>query len=412
MSNGVDNKLNDPLSAKGNLPSVGEALGQLKDVAKEQRSSIEKSGELEAQKLVQKPKIEAELLQAQKQYRDVERKKYEQEVGSAERDMSEFKVSQDSISGMSALGTAILMMGQLLGKTGGQQSAMGAIQGMTGMMQGYSKGRADEFKRNQVEFERNFKILQDKIKRANDKFQAALAEMPYNTIEAQTKAAQALAELDSPILKEQYKQQGLVITANTVGKVLEASNQAANRANALNIAAGRLGGKPKEKEQSAFDLRNSLIPDLQKALPVIDRLEQEGNWKYMTSLLGVDTRAAEFAFKDDKEALELIRTLSKFRSKEFETAGKALTAREDQILKPLYQSSFRTYEATRNAIEDGIREMTSEQENTIQRYPQLKKASVTVSSASHPNVTQEEYDKLLPGELYWWNGVQVPKKQE
>ena len=29
---------------------------------------------------------------------------------------------------------------------------------------------------------------------------------------------------------------------------------------------------------------------------------------------------------------------------------------------------------------------------------------------SHPNVTQEEYSKLKPGELYWWNGKQIPKK--
>lgn len=239
----IDDKLNDPLATTGKIPSVPQALGQFQDVAREQRASIERTGELEAEKLARKPQIESELLQAQKQYRDVEKKKYEQEVGIAEQDMANFKVSQDSIAGMSGLGTAILMMGQLLGKTGGQQSAMGAIQGMTGMMQGYTQGRADEFKRGQIEFDRNFKMLQERIKRANDKFQAALAEMPYNTIEAQTKAAQALAELDSPILKEQYKQQGLVITANTVSKVLDASQQAANRANQLAIAAAKGAGK-------------------------------------------------------------------------------------------------------------------------------------------------------------------------
>jgi len=30
----------------------------------------------------------------------------------------------------------------------------------------------------------------------------------------------------------------------------------------------------------------------------------------------------------------------------------------------------------------------------------------------HSNVTQEEYAKLKPGELYWWNGKQVPKGKE
>jgi hypothetical protein len=186
--------------------------------------------------------IEAELLKAQKEYRGEQKKTYEEEVQSARQDMSNFTVSKDSIGGMSALGTGILMLGQLMGKTGGQQSAMGAIQAMTGMMEGYSKGRADEFKRNQIEFERNFKILQDKIKQANDKLQAALAEMPYNTIEAETKAKLALAELGSDTLTKTGDIQGLKIAADRTKEALTASLKLAEIARKQGVSSGKTGG--------------------------------------------------------------------------------------------------------------------------------------------------------------------------
>jgi hypothetical protein len=40
----------------------------------------------------------------------------------------------------------------------------------------------------------------------------------------------------------------------------------------------------------------------------------------------------------------------------------------------------------------------------------IAKRSQFGEGEKHPNVTEEEYKKLQPGELYWWNGVQIPKK--
>jgi hypothetical protein len=85
-------------------------------------------------------------------------------------------------------------LGVLAGKTGGSQAALNSIQSMTGMMEGYNKGRAEEFRRNQIEFDKQFKIMQSKIDKANKQFDQALALMPYNTIEAQKIADSAIAE--------------------------------------------------------------------------------------------------------------------------------------------------------------------------------------------------------------------------
>ena len=114
-------------------------------------------------------------------------------------------------------------------------------------------------------------------------------------------------------------------------------------------------------------LRSTLIPKIESALPVIDRLAKEksnlgvSKWAELTTLLAADPRAAEFRFKDDPEAINLILTLAYFRSKEFETAGKALTRKEDQILAPIVRGDLRVYEGIRNALVEGTKTLKQEQ---------------------------------------------------
>jgi hypothetical protein len=92
----------------------------------------------------------------------------------------------------------------------------------------------------------------------------------------------------------------------------------------------------------------------------------------VTAALAFDPRVAEAFFSDDEEALDLIRTLALFRSKEFETAGKALTRQEDKILAPLVRGDLRVYEATRNAMSKGLLELKKEQKALEVTYPALK----------------------------------------
>jgi hypothetical protein len=125
-----------------------------------------------------------------------------------------------------------------------------------------------------------------------------------------------------------------------------------------------------------------LIPELEEGIDILDRINKEGKWSKMTTLLALDTRAAEAAFKDDPEALKLIRTFAFFRSKEFETGGKALTKMEDRILAPLYRSDLRVYEAVRNAMVTGSQEMTREKEKLENQFPTLGGGSDTGGRAA------------------------------
>jgi hypothetical protein len=151
---------------------------------------------------------------------------------------------------------------------------------------------------------------------------------------------------------------------------------------------GRFGEKegpaakpPPINVQQAVQLRNTLIPELETVLPVLERINRQGDWPKFTGLIGVEPRAAEFAFNKDPEAQKAIRTLSRFRSAEFETAGKALTKVENKILAPLYQSGFRDYNALKGAVEDGLEAMSAQKVAYERQYPQLANQESAVRPA-------------------------------
>jgi hypothetical protein len=160
---------------------------------------------------------------------------------------------------------------------------------------------------------------------------------------------------------------------------------------ARSTAAGK---PPPVNIQQAVQLRNTLIPELKTVLPVLERINKQGDWPRFTGLIGVEPRAAEFSFRNDPEAQKAIRTLSRFRSAEFETAGKALTKVENRILAPLYQSGFRDYNALKGAVEDGLEAMSTQKLAYERQYPQLASEEVPERTAQSGVLTQTEQKEL------------------
>jgi flagellar hook-basal body complex protein FliE len=150
-------------------------------------------------------------------------------------------------------------------------------------------------------------------------------------------------------------------------------NERINRANKKSEDAGKNDKPPAKEIVNANKLRNNLLPKLETAIPVLDRLHKEGRWGTLTTLLALDPRAAEVAFKNDPEAINLILTFAYFRSKEFEDAGKALTRKEDQILAPIVRGDLRVYEGIRNALVEGQKTLAVEQKQLENVYPYIKK---------------------------------------
>jgi hypothetical protein len=114
---------------------------------------------------------------------------------------------------------------------------------MTGMMAGYQKGRADEFRRDQIEFDKQYKIMQSKLDRASKEFDRAIAMMPYNMAEAQKVKNTALAELNSDIITAVDAKQGITRANSILKQAVDVASKNADRANQLNIATLKATGK-------------------------------------------------------------------------------------------------------------------------------------------------------------------------
>ena len=152
-------------------------------------------------------------------------------------------------------------------------------------------------------------------------------------------------------------------------RTLPAANVAAPISSVTAEAKKGATGKPPPKEiLLQVNSRDTLIPALKELLPTLDRLNREGKYNELAFALNSPT-GAEWYFKDDIEAIKAIRILAKFRSGEFETAGKALTKKEDDILRPLYQAANRPYVAVKNAVEEGLKELTQQNKNYKNAYP-------------------------------------------
>jgi hypothetical protein len=148
-------------------------------------------------------------------------------------------------------------------------------------------------------------------------------------------------------------------------------------ASPITSTSPRPGGsvKPPSKEiLLRVEARDSLIPALKELLPTLDRLNKENKYNDLSLALNSPTLAGWY-FRDDIEAINAIRILSKFRAGEFETAGKNLTAKEDQILRPLYGSANRSYVDLRNAVSEGLKELTQQNENLKNAYPDFYRRS-------------------------------------
>jgi hypothetical protein len=312
----------------------------------------------------------------------------------------EFHPTKDNIESLSTLFGLIGVIGASLGGAG-KMSATTSLNAMGGMMKGWQQGRADLWKKEKEEFDKGMQqtkaILEDAYKDAD----RAMKTLAYNRQEAEALANQSAAKLGGQVGKQILAKQGVERYFTFLDGVKKDLTEAEKRAFEKNkfaaeqeqrkrqfelqerrldlqeerarIAAETKTGKPPpEKITAQNQLRNNLIPKIEKALPIIDRLEKEGKWSDLSALLAIDPRLAEYQFRSDKEALDVILALAYFRSKEFETAGKALTRVEDKILSPLVRGDLRVYEGIKNAMEDGLQTLKNEQRAIESTYPAIK----------------------------------------
>ena len=207
---GVTTKSTDLLSRAGKAKSSSEIRQLESEAAQERLGALEE----EKKAALEKPVKEAE---AKGKYALEESKKYEQadmarKLALEAAPLPEFKPNQDTLIGMATLGSLIGVIGQTLGNTGGKQSALNAINSMSGMMAGYQQGKKDYIKQQQLEFEKNFQSMKTKQEQIQREFEAAIKKMPYDLATSRIEIELALAKAGSPFLEATYKKLGAELT--------------------------------------------------------------------------------------------------------------------------------------------------------------------------------------------------------
>ena len=318
----------------------------------------------------------------------------------------EFAPTQQTPEQLQTIAVSMMLIGALAGGSA-KRSGIAGLKAMKGMVDGYRQGRKDVFDREKTIFEKALDTQRQKLEEVKALYDSALrAQSAGQTAEANKFKALLEAEIQGgsmyvDIAKGRYDASNKMFDAATkaggeatksmieINKAIEdrklqrerMAQEAKFKERELELRAQEIAQKgadlkpPPANVLEANRLRSTLIPKIESALPVIDRLAKEksnlgvSKWAELTTLLAADPRAAEFRFKDDPEAINLILTLAYFRSKEFETAGKALTRKEDQILAPIVRGDLRVYEGIRNALVEGTKTLKQEQMSMEQSYP-------------------------------------------
>ena len=343
----------------------------------------------------------------------------------------EFHPTKENLASLGALFSMVSTLGMIVGSSG-KMGANNAMNAMTGMLKGWQTGRKDLYEKEVKEFDKEYKRITDlrnEIEKQLEKSiqlrgidkeasyaagQQAIALAGTNSVlgnmlnkgnvEGALKLLESGLTVDFKVKEFKQKEEdarlkrlqqtqgnfqilqkadGSIVMydpKNPVGTAIEYGPDSPEAKRFF--GSQKLGTKdsaakpPDQKTRLAHDFRESVIPALEKALPVLKRLKDEGKYDQFTIALGVDKyipgNPAEQVFANDVEVLNLIRTLAKFRSAEFQTAGQALTRNEDNILKPLYQGGFRPYLALENTMKEGLSELRREQLNAERQYPGLR----------------------------------------
>lgn len=318
----------------------------------------------------------------------------------------EFAPSQETAENLQNIAISMMLVGAIAGG-GSKRSGIAGLKAMKGMVDGYRQGRKDIFDKEKTIFEKALETQKMKLEEVKALYDSAVrAQAAGHTAKANAYKAQLEAELaggamyvdiakgrataaqtllDGAIVAGQKATEGVIKIDEAIEKrKLEREKMAQDakfKQQELALREKEVLAKsqdfkpPPQTVLEANRLRNTIIPKIEQAIPVLDRLSKEksnlgvSKWSELTSLLAVDPRAAELRFKDDPEAINLILTLAYFRSKEFETAGKALTRKEDQILAPIVRGDLRVYEGLRNAMIEGSKTLKQEQMSMERSYP-------------------------------------------
>ena len=379
--------------------------------------------EAEAEKRVGEADIAIEEAKRKEKGEEAEKKKllYER-LGTEARELPErekLTEARDKLQEMAFVPTketakdlfAMFSLMSVVGMVAGKNNAQLAMSAMNGMLEGHQKGRADLYKKEQIEFDKNFKALQSKISTLEKQVSEAMDLKKYDKEAGEQAIIMALAKADSPpLLKAMKEKQGDVAVLNairnakkdvdhltTIQNTLQKAaddrqfaKEEKQRGRDLQLAIAKLkasgagsGALPKDKEtNNEHRFRHSAIKNVQEVLtdlqdPEIRRLIGPMNQYLPDVVLNLRDKYPALAQK-----------LARFQSEEFKIGGKSLTASEQKILGPIYNWRGLTAKALEDNLKEAERAMDKEQLYLESRYPGLGEINYDVTPSSKYSVGQ------------------------
>jgi hypothetical protein len=181
-----------------------------------------------------------------------------------------FVPTKDNATDLAAMFSLINIVGMLVGKSDAQRS----MYAMNGMLEGYQKGRADLYKKEQVEFDKNFKAMQAKIATLEKALTEAMEVKKYDREKGDLMVTMALAESDSPVLKAMRVRQGDNAVLENVRKAIKDVNTLVGLNNNLAQEANRRADALEARKQADRIARENRLAADERAR--LARLDKEG----------------------------------------------------------------------------------------------------------------------------------------
>ena len=357
--------LQDILGRAGKARSTKDIMGLRSEAAEQELGAIESERQAATQKPIEEARAKGEYMQKEAQQYQGLYDTYQQKMQQTE--IPQFKPTEDNLMTLSAMAGLISVVGNVVGKTGGM-SGLSAINSMTAMMKGYQTGRKDLFEREKAQFDKDMQRLKAEQEKLMREFEMGYKKIPYNLAEAKADMELAIAKSGSQFLKATYDRQGATMVHQRINEAGKDVQHLEDMATKVGLAASKgakdTGALPKDKDtNNQYLARKSVI----KNIDDIDSLLKDPKY---AKLIGPETKFTPDMINNLRANFpELSQKLARIQAIEFEIGGKNLTAKEQEVLAPIYGWKGLTAGALKERIK-GVKE-DFEDKNAIleKRYP-------------------------------------------
>ena len=262
--------------------------------------------------------------------------KYETESSDIQKKMDsfgevKFQPTQDNIQDIAGLFSAVGIIGAMIGGSG-RNSAMNALSSMTGMLDGWKKGRADLFKQEKIKFDSELNRIKLEKDTLIQKLNMIEKEYSRNKEKAEQDFQVVLAEYNSPILKQMAALGGLKRTSeyanNTLGKSVD---KAVELSNSMTLQNSRFEN---EKKMESIRQTNRLQVEEIKSKAKTGQGLLKPSAKAAEGYQSVNILKADLQdLKKDLNDPELAKMLNQYRAEAFATE-------ESKVLNQLITSDI------------------------------------------------------------------------